>query len=440
MNNKLSFFLSLILCFITAESYAITRIDITKGNRDPLPVALSDIGGSTSEEKDLGQDITGVIAADLERSGLFRAIDKTAFVEHLKSADAIPHFSVWRQINAAGLMVGDVKLKGAHIEVSFRLWDPYAEQQIAGSSRVGDKGQWRRAAHQIADEIYKRFTGEEGYFDSRIVYAAESGPWQKRIKEIAIMDQDGENHTYLTHDRTLNMTPRFSPDGKKILFLSYVNKRKPRVYLLDVHSKRKHLVGDFPGMSFAPRFAPHDTTKGIMSVAAGGNTQIYALDLVSGVKTKLTNDTSINTSPSYAPDGSKIVFTSDRGGKPHLYVMNSNGSGATRISFGKGIYSAPAWSPRGDLIAFTKQIGSRFYIGVMRPDGSGERTIAEGYMLEGPAWAPNGRVIMFGTQERSTRGRMGASRIHSIDLTGYNEREVITPGDASDPNWSPLLQ
>jgi TolB protein len=155
---------------------------------------------------------------------------------------------------------------------------------------------------------------------------------------------------------------------------------------------------------------------------------------------KLTRNPAIDTSPSYAPDGEQITFNSDRGGSQQIYVMSSDGSNPHRISFGDGNYATPVWSPRGDYIAFTKMKGGEFFIGVMQPNGDGERLLARGYLAEGPTWSPNGRVLMFYKQYPSDRRGVGArARLYTVDITGYNERQVITPTDASDPAWSPLL-
>jgi len=210
---------------------------------------------------------------------------------------------------------------------------------------------------------------------------------------------------------------------------------QPRVFLMNLETGQREIVGDFPGMTFSPRFSP-DGQRVIMSLQNGGNSAIYEMDLRSRQKRQLTPGTSIDTSPTYSPDGRQVAFETDRDGTQEIYVMNADGSNPHRISGGDGRYATPVWSPRGDYIAFTKQLGGRFLIGVMRPDGSGERVLTEGFHNEGPTWAPNGRVLMF---FRESPGAEGGPRIFSIDLTGYNERKVPTPSFASDPAWSPLL-
>ncbi len=337
-------------------------------------------------------------------------------------------------------MTGSVQPQGdGRLRVEFRLWDVFAEQQLAGFAYTTTRQNWRRIAHVIADQIYKRITGEEGYFDTRIVYIAESGPAQARVKRLAIMDQDGANNQYLTDGRSLVLTPRFSPSGQQITYLSYAGKT-PRVYLYNLETSQQEPIGDFPGMTFAPRFSP-DGTRLVLSRTEGGATNLFTLDLRGRRLARLTSGNAIDTSPSYSPDGSRIVFNSDRGGSQQLYVMSAGGGDARRISFGSGKYGTPVWSPRGDLIAFTKIDGGSFYIGVMRPDGSGERLLTQDYLVEGPTWAPNGRVLMYFRQGRTnSRGGGGNAQLYTIDLTGQNQRVVPTPGSASDPAWSPLLR
>ena len=426
--------LLLVLLLASSPVSAELCIDITGGKVEPLPIAIPAFAGGGGEEAQTGGDLTQVISADLERSGLFRPLDPRAFIQVVAAGEA-PRFGDWRQINAQALVTGSVQTQGdGRFRVEFRLWDVFAEQQLAGFAYTTTRQNWRRIAHIIADQVYKRITGEDGYFDTRIVYIAESGPARKRVKRLALMDQDGANHQYLTDGSALVLTPRFSPSAQEITYLSYAS-GTPRVYLYNLDTGRQESIGDFPGMTFAPRFSP-DGSRVVLSRAENGTTNIFVLDLRSRRATRLTDGNSIDTTPCYSPDGSKIVFNSDRGGSQQLYVMNADGSGIRRISFGSGKYGTPVWSPRGDLIAFTKIEGGSFYIGVMRPDGSGERLLTQDFLVEGPTWAPNGRVLMYFRE-----GRSGSStRLFTIDLTGSNQREVTTPGDASDPAWSPLLR
>ncbi len=430
--------LTLLLAF-GSFARAELVIDITQGNIQPLPVAITDFYSETETAGLVGQKIAEVIRADLERSGLFAPIDSKAFLQKPIDLQVTPVFSNWRKINAQGLSTGLVRaLPDGRINVQFRLWDVFAEQYLTGLQYTSPPTNWRRTAHLIADQIYKRLTGEEGYFDTRVVYVSESGPADRRVKRLAIMDQDGEKHQFLTDGSNLVLTPRFSPTQQEITYLSYFNNR-PRVYLFNIDTGQQEVLGEFPGMTFAPRFSPSGNQV-VMSMAENGNSDIYLMDLRTRALKRLTKHPGIDTAPSFSPDGTQITFESDRGGRQQLYVMNADGSNVKRISFGRGNYGTPVWSPRGDLIAFTKLTGGKFSIGVMRTDGSQERILTEGFHNEGPSWAPNGRVLVFFRQIPGKKdGRDDKVRLWSVDLTGYNEREVITPRDGSDPAWSPLL-
>ena len=412
------------------------EIDIDKGTIDPLKIAIVDFLGTPGQESSVGADIAGVVTNNLERSGFFRPLPKASFIEKLGDINVQPRFGDWRIIEAQALVTGQARLESdGRLRVEFRLWDAYAEQQLTGLQFFTTPDNWRRVAHLISDAIYKRLTGEDGYFDTRIVYVSETGPKNNRVKRLTIMDQDGHNPRMLTRGNELVLTPRFSPNSQEITYLAYRN-NQPRVYVLDIETGQQEVVGEFPGMTFAPRFSP-DGQKIIMSLQRGGNADIYTMDLRSRQVTRLTNTAAIDTAPSYSPDGRQIAFESDRGGSQQIYVMNADGSNQRRISFGQGSYATPVWSPRGDLISFTKISGGRFVIGVMRPDGTGDRVLTEGYHNEGPTWAPNGRVLMF---FRETRGAQGGPNLWTVDVTGHNERPAPTPTFASDPAWSPRIQ
>jgi TolB protein len=437
--------LPFILSFNVASAQNALRVDVDSAYTQPIPIAVTALQGdakvvvSGGSMADFGKRISQVVTADLVRSGLFKSIDRRAFLA--KKIDVLrPNFKDWRAVGAQDLVAGLVQLQeNGRMKVEFRLWDVFGGNRIKGLRYQSLPKDWRRVAHRIADAVYERLTGEKGYFDTRIVYIAESGPYTKRIKRLAIMDQDGQNHKFLTSGKNLVLTPRFSPTIQEITYLAYVNDT-PRVYLYNLDSGKQEILGDFDGMTFAPRFSA-DGQKVIMSMAKKGNSDIYVMELKTRRVTRLTRHSAIDTSASYAPDGKKIVFNSDRGGAQQIYVMNSDGTNIKRISFGKGRYGTPVWSPRGDLIAFTRQYGGAFYIGVMRPDGTGERLLTKSFLDEGPTWSPNGRVLMFfRKQPYDKNGKGGETQLWSIDLTGYNERQIYTPRDASDPAWSPLLR
>lgn len=430
-----------VLLILSINSFALERIDITQGNIEPVPIANPKFTGADSMSKELGKEILSVINNDLQGTGLFRIIDENSYIETFTQVKQVPKFSAWRQINASALLVGEVFSEGKQIKVEYQLWDPYTESSIKGHAYKSKEEDWRRIAHKIADDIYKRITGDEGYFDTKIIFIAASGPAKQRVKRLAIMDQDGANMKYISDGSNLSLTPRFSPDNKKLLYLAYV-KERPRVHLKDLRSGYDQVLGHFKGMTFAPRFSPSGN-EAAMSAATKGSSDIFLIDLNSKKTKQLTHGPYINTSPYFSPDGEKIAFVSDRTGINHtqLYIMNKDGSDQQRISFGEGRYFEPAWSPRGDFIAFTKLYKGTFYIGVMRPDGSGERMLTQGYLVESPAWSPNGRVIMYSRGGKYSRdGKPAKSYLCTVDITGHFERTLHLQTDASSPTWSNLLK
>ncbi|MEM6534965.1 MAG: Tol-Pal system beta propeller repeat protein TolB [Pseudomonadota bacterium] len=452
MMKRLLAALTLGLASFAGAASAQLEVNIQDGVFQPTPIAIPDFTAD-GVEPEIARQISDVVRADLESTGLFTITPQSAHIQTDLDIEVAPRFADWKIIKTDALAVGSVEritVDGVEfLRGSVRLWDVYGEDLMRLDGQPGRRFRtqpedWRRIAHKISDAIYTRLTGETGYFDTRIVYIAETGPKDRRVKRLAIMDSDGANVQYLTSGTFTVLTPRFSPEAQQITYMSYES-TQPRVYLYDLKRGRQEVLGNFRNMTFAPRFS-RDGKSVLLTQAINGNSDIYIMDLVTRRTRRLTDDPAIDTSPSMSPDGREIVFTSDRGGSPQLYVMNTNGTRRTcpsggqdlacRITFGSGRYSTPVWSPRGDLIAFTKQSRGRFHIGVIGTDGTGERLLSESYLDEGPDWSPNGRVITFFREPFP-----GASpKLYSVDLTGRNLRLMKTPTDASDPAWSPLLQ
>ncbi len=422
-------------CALPSLAHAQVRLDITRGVVEPIPIAVSPFAGDDPGLRDTGLAVAELVTANLERSGLFRVIDRRAYIQDPEALRETPRFAEWRPINAQALVTGVVSRPagGDRLGIEFRLWDVFSGSQLRGVRFDLGSGGWRRTGHQISDAVYERLTGEPGYFDTKIVYVSQTGPKTRRIKRLAIMDQDGHDHRFLTDGGDLVLTPQIAPNGRRIAYF-VLRTPNPRIMLMDLASGRSNELGQFSGMSFTPRFAP-DGDQMLLTIAEGGKSDIFAFDPAARRTTQLTRTGAIDTSPSYSPDGARIVFNSDRGGSPHLYTMNRDGSNVQRISFERGQYGSPAWSPRGDMIAFTRITGGFFHIGVMEPNGANERLITRSAFDESPSWAPNGRHIVF-TREERERDR---TRLFTIDSTGHNLREVATPLDASDPAWSGLL-
>jgi TolB protein len=428
----------LTLAALGDRSAFAQRIKIDPESFQPIPIAITNFLPGGPSDADVGNGITGVITNNLKRSGFFAPIDPAAFIEQIQSFDKPPQFANWKSLNAQAVVTGRAtRQSDGRLHAEFRLWDVGAGQQLTAAQYVTQPEYWRRIAHIISDQIYERMTGEKGYFDTRVVFVDETGPSERRVKKLALMDQDGANVRYLTRGADLVLTPRFSPSTQEITYMEF-GQGDPRVYLYNIETGQREIVGNFPGMSFSPRFSP-DGQRIIMSLQQGGNSNLFVMDLRSKSTTRLTDTPAIDTSPSYSPDGSQICFESDRGGKPQIYVMPAQGGQAQRISFARddvnASYSTPVWSPRGDYIAFTRQGGGQFAIGLIKPDGTGERILTSGFHNEGPTFAPNGRVVMF---FRDPGGNSGPS-LYTIDISGRNELKVPTPGFASDPAWSPLL-
>ena len=454
MKTTIALIASLMLALISAQvARAQNVVNITEGTFQPIPTAVPDFDGDTMEAKARGRDIAEVVRANLTNTGLFRMINEAAFIEKELSIDMLPRFGDWKVLNAEALVVGKAIVNpDGRMATQFRLYDVYTGEELFSTQyTIPDVEGWRRLAHIIADDIYENLTADGPYFDSRIVFISETGDRSRRTKRLTIMDQDGANPEFLTNGAIEVESPRFDPSSQTIIYNAIVPDRenpaieRRRVYLFDIETGQQEIIDDYGYSNFAARFSP-DGRSVAMSLAQNGNSDIYTLNLNRrDVTNRLTTDPSIDTSPSFAPEGDRIVFTSDRGGSQQLYIMRTDGREMScptggrdrvcRITFGEGRYSTPVWSPRGDLIAFTRQIDGEFEIGVIRPDGTGERALTRDYHAEGPTWSPNGRVISYFKEPRG-----GWPSIWSIDLTGRNERRLQTPEAASDPAWSPLLQ
>lgn len=437
--HRLSLAIATLAATIAAPAMAQLSVDVT-GDIDsnlkiavpPLP-AQQEADTPAGSATDLGRKIAEVIASDLKGSGLFDpsgpgGLPVVAFPEVTN-----PAYAKWGSYQA--LVQGFVRTSGgeADITVGCYLYDVALKQELTRQGYVVSPRDWRRAAHKCADAIYARLSGESPFFDSRIAYIAESGPKGNRTKRLAIMDSDGANHRFITNGQSLALTPRFSPDYKSIVYVSYLGSRV-RIYIYDIGTGQQKLVTESNNPTFAPRWSPDGRTI-LFSMAVSGNTDIYKIPVGGGTPVRLTTSPGIDVGGSFSPDGSRIVFESDRSGGQQIYVMNADGSNQRRISHGGGRYATPEWSPRGDLIAFTKLSGD-FKIAVMTPSGDNERILTNGWQDEQPTWSPNGRVLQF---FRTTPGRDGGSQVWQVDLTGVNERRIPTPLSGSDPAWGPLL-
>lgn len=434
---------SFAICF--AEDQRVV-VNINEGVMKPINIALHLTDGVHS----LKDRFLEVVSNDLRSTGLFRIVPSAAFMQNLTGVHQQPKFILWKTINTEYLMNAETKLKGGVFSVEFALYDISSSEKIKVFSISGDVKDWRKAAHKVSNAIYERIVGEVGYFDTKILYVdVRKDKRGLKRHRLAIMDQDGHNNQYLTSGNTIVLTPRFSPNGNEFSFFSYkekiVNGRRipltAQVYRYDLINKRMIRGLNLQGMTYAPRYSP-DGTNLIFSLSEKTRngravSSIFRYNIHSQQLVRITDARRflcIDTSPCYSPDGKHIVFNSDRGGSQQLYIMDADGSNVRRLSYGKGRYATPVWSPRGDWIAFTKFGKDGFFIGIIRPndtDSSTERMLASGYLVEGPTWSPNGRVIMYSQQDYSRR-----EQIYSVDITGYNKHPIKTPNNAIDPEWS----
>jgi TolB protein len=418
----------------------VLRVDVdAQGDRDlviaipamPTSDVVQTAAGATDE---LGRKLAEVIDGDLRNTGLFKTMGPAASRPIAYGEVTSPDYAGWSSVSAQAVVQGYVRANGSgQITVGCYLYDVALQSELVRQGYVVGIGDWRRAAHKCADAIYTRLTGEGPYFDSQVVYISETGPKNRRIKRLAIMDQDGANHRFLTNGQTIVLTPRMSPDQRSIVYMSYEN-RRPAIYIIDLATRKTRLVATNVNLNFAPRMSP-DGRWVLFSMSINGNIDLYRASAAGGgTPQRLTDSPGIDTGGSYSPDGRQIAFESDRSGTQQIYVMSADGSSPHRISFGGGRYATPSWSPRGDLIAFTRTGGGAFRIGVMSPSGGGEKLLTNSWGDEGPSWAPNGRVLMF---FRSAQGS-GRPDLWSVDLTGVNAHRIPTPLDGSDPSWGPI--
>ena len=409
------------------------EVNVVGGTNAVTAIAVPAMPTAPGVQPGLGRQIAEVIASDLRSTGLFTPLGPDGLGSYSQDAASAPAYATWRSAGAAQLVAGYVEPNGTdRLTVACYIHDVSAARELAHQGFTVAASDWRRAAHKCADTVYSRLSGETGFLDTRIVYVAETGPKNNRTKRLAIMDSDGSDHRYLTLGDSTVTTPRFSPTGDRLVYMTTMG-RRPRVMIMDVASGTKRSLVPGLVLTFAPRFSPDGRTV-VFSMAKNGRTGIYVVPVAGGTPRRLTDSVGADTSPSYSPDGSRIVFESDRGGSQQLYVMNADGTGQKRISFGGGRYASPVWSPRGDHIAFTKITGN-FRIGIMSPSGGGEKILTDAWQDEEPSWAPNGRFVMF---NRIRQGSLGQTSLYAVDINGGDPRRLPTPQDGSDPSWSPL--
>jgi TolB protein len=409
----------LISLFIPYFTKAALYVDIRKNSVGNISLIVSQCACKTELESKLSESITKVIETNLSNCGLFNA--KRGAETESKS---------WKSDTIVTVSLSEVSHRA--LELSFRLLDTFTKKELLTQSVIFPAKDWRKIGHLISDAIHDRLIGEKGHFNTKITYIAEEkGSDYKSVRKIAVMNQDGSNIKYLTNGDKFVSTPRFSLNGKGIVYISYLDGRS-YIILKNLKDNTESIISVFEGVISAPRFSP-DGKSLLISHSSDGETNILSLDLNSKRTKKITKSAAISTSPSFSPDQKYMVFSSDISGSQQLYIIDftKKSKKPKRISFGNGRYATPVWSPKGDLIAFTKILLGKFYIGVMKPDGKEERLLSEGHKIESPAWLPNGREIIFTKTEAANN-----SKLYLVDLVKKNQKIVFTPTNASLADWS----
>ena len=386
--------------------------------------------------KNASVNIAQIIQNDLKSTTYFNIHNTT--LESLLFPNS-PNFNLWINNKTHYLVSCSLSDNGQkNATISYKVWDIFSRQTLFSGSLQTEPKFLRRTAHIIADRIHEQVTGLPSCFDTQIVFVHETHEKNKTTKQLAIMDQDGHNMKILTPPYAHILAPTFAPDPRYICF-TYFKKGIATAHILDLKTGKITFLEKFEGLSYAPRFSP-DGKLLIFSGAQSAASNLYTYDINTKKISRLTNNDLTETSPCYSPDGKRIVFTAGKNSTPHLYVMDANGQNRIQITFSKGGYSAPSWSPDGKYITFVKQYKGVFYLGIIHPDGSEERLLTEGFLIEGPQWAPNSQSIVFGRKERAKPNFPSPSKICTIDLSGHNERTLKNIQAGSDPCWSSALR
>lgn len=423
--------LTAVLCLAASmPAAAILTIEITQGVDGGLPVAIVPFGGAGKDRPP--QDVAAIIEADLARSGRFAPLDKKLFVSRPTELNQVI-YKDWRIVKAEALVIGKVRpVDPGHWQVEFRLIDVYKEKQLAGYSFVVAGDRLRAVAHQISDIVYEKLTGEPGVFSTRIAYVTRERSARRFQYKLQIADSDGYSPVTVLNSVEPLMSPAWSPDGTRVAYVSF-EQRRPILYLQNVvHGSRARLA-EFDGINSAPAFAP-DGSKIALTLSRDGNTEIYVMRLSDNALTRLTHNPAIDTEPSWSPDGREIVFTSDRSGRPQIYRMRADGSQVERVTF-EGEYNARAsYSPDGKMLTLVSGAQGRYHAALLHLQSSVLQVLTDTALDESPSFAPNGRLILYAT-ERAGRGVLA-----SVSSDGRVRQLLkLQEGDVREPAWSPFI-
>ncbi len=398
------------------------RVEISGVGATQLPIAILKF----RDEDRANQSISGIVRADLERSGAFRPIDATAALDE----SSAPVMSEWRSRAADALVAGSVaRLADGRYDVRFKLWDVVKGTELGGQSNAVDASDLRLAAHRIADYIYEKLTGEKGVFSTRIAYVTKGGSRYM----LRVADADGEGGQVALNSAEPIISPAWSPDGKELAYVSFES-QKAVVYTQDVLTGNRRAIANFRGSNSAPAWSPDGQTIAV-TLSRDNGSQIFLIGRGGGTPRRLTSSQSIDTEPAFAPDGRSIYFVSDRGGGPQIYRIGASGGAVERISFSGAYNISPAVSPDGRTLAFiSRPGGNTFRLSTMDLGGgaAAPRALTDSGDDEHPSFAPNGRLIMYATRVQ------GRGVLMTTTLDGkIKARLVSTAGDVRQPAWGP---
>lgn len=404
------------------------EIVIDEGVENALPIAVVPFAWNQTANTP-PEDVAQVIRQDLTRSGRFNAIPPKDMVSQPTSFDQI-NFADWRRIGMENVVVGSVDQQdNGTYEIRFRLVDVYRGKQIAGYNIRTRKEQLRYTAHQIADIVYEKLTGTRGAFATRIAYITVEKQGDQRIHRLEIADADGYNPQVLLKSQQPLMSPRWSPDGRQVAYVSFEGKNSA-VYVQNVYSGQRRIVASNPGINSAPAWGPKGKRLAL-TLSKDGNSEIYILHLDNDRLQRVTNNGAIDTEATWAPDGETLYFTSDRGGSPQIYRAGLDGP-VKRITFDGGYNARPALSPDGKQLAMVRG-GDGYQIAIKDLESGRSQVLTDGSLDESPSFAPNGSMIIYAT----TVGESGVLAAVAADGQ-VTQRLEATRGDVRDPDWGPF--
>lgn len=411
-----------LLCAPAFDALAQFRVEVSGAGATQIPFSIVPFRGNESAPQDIG----GIIQADLERSGQFRAV---APIGGGGDENTRPDVGAWRSRATDALVMGSVtRLADGRFDVRFRLWDVVKGQDLGAMSYAVSADRLRLAAHKIADLVYEKLTGDKGVFATRIAYVVKAGSSFRLL----MADSDGESTDTLLNSPESIISPAWAPDGVRVAYVS-LESRKPVIYAQSVTGQRR-LLANFRGSNSAPAWSPRGD-RIVATLSVSGNSQLYSVPASGGNPQRLSQSSSIDTEPAFSADGQSIYFVSDRGGSPQIYRMSASGGAAQRVTFNGSYNVSPAPSPDGRYLAYVSRVGGGFRLHVMELASGNVTAITSTSSDESPSFAPNSKLIMYATREN------GQEALMTTTLDGrIKTRLAKVAGDIREPAWGPFTE